>query len=113
MRPVCLLALVAVLTACGTAPDQDPEPPPLNHWTYAPAPVPAPARTDGGWQVTVYYTAVQKYHHGTPRTVTGCRGLNCAHGTADLGSYPADFVAAVQSEGTGLTTAGPYLNWSY
>jgi hypothetical protein len=67
----------------------------------------------GGWEITVYYTAVQSLHDGEPETVTGCRGLDCAHGDDDLGEYPADFVAAVRSEGTGRTAAGGYLNWSY
>ena len=66
-----------------------------------------------GWKITVYYTAVQAFHHGEPEAVTGCRGLDCAHGDDDLGEYPADFVAAVRDEGTGRTADGRYLNWSY
>jgi hypothetical protein len=69
-------------------------------------------RSDG-WTVTVYYTAVEKYHSGPPTRVTGCAHLDCSHGTADLGTYPADFVTAVKDEGTGRTAAGRYLNWSY
>ncbi|GAA3921102.1 hypothetical protein Aau02nite_35030 [Amorphoplanes auranticolor] len=82
----------------------------------APAPVSSPARTaavSSGWEITVYYTAVQSFHGGDPETVTGCRGLDCAHGDDDLGEYPAGFVAAVKDEGTGRTAAGTYLNWSY
>ncbi|GAA3334708.1 hypothetical protein GCM10020358_00200 [Amorphoplanes nipponensis] len=71
------------------------------------------AAVSGGWEITVYYTAVETLHDGEPETVTGCRGLDCAHGDADLGEYPADFVAAVRDEGTGRTAAGTYLNWSY
>lgn len=67
----------------------------------------------GGWTVTVYYTAVQRYHHGPPVPVTGCRTMNCRHGRADLGRYPADFVAAVREEGTGRTADDRYLNWSH
>jgi hypothetical protein len=66
-----------------------------------------------GWTVTVYYTAVEKYHSGAPTKVTGCPTLDCQHGNSDLGTYPKDFVAAVHDEGTGVTTAGRYLNWSY
>ncbi|GAA2702035.1 hypothetical protein Apa02nite_060690 [Actinoplanes palleronii] len=66
-----------------------------------------------GWEITVYYTAVEDYHDGTPTPVTGCPTLNCKNGTDDLGSYPADFVEAVQDEGTGRTSSGRYLNWSY
>jgi len=71
------------------------------------------AVVSGGWEITVYYTAVQSFHDGEPETVTGCRGLDCAHGDDELGEYPADFVAAVQDEGTGRTADGAYLNWSY
>jgi hypothetical protein len=79
----------------------------------SPAAGPTTAAVSGGWEVTVYYTAVQSFHDGEPETVTGCRGLDCAHGDDDLGDYPADFVAAVKDEGTGRTAAGRYLNWSY
>ncbi|MEV4702736.1 hypothetical protein [Actinoplanes sp. NPDC049316] len=74
--------------------------------------VTAPVLT-GGWEITVYYTAVEDHHSGEPEQVTGCRGLDCVHGDDDLGRYKADFVAAVQEEGTGRTAAGTYLNWSY
>ena len=67
----------------------------------------------GGWEITVYYTAVEDHHSGEPETVTGCRGLDCAHGDDDLGRYRSDFVDAVREEGTGRTAAGTYLHWSY
>jgi hypothetical protein len=73
----------------------------------------ATAAVSGGWEVTVYYTAVQGFHDGEPEAVTGCLGLDCAHGDDDLGTYPADFVAAVKDEGTGRTADGRYLNWSH
>lgn len=72
---------------------------------------------EAAWNVTVYYTAVESYHSGAPRTVTGCPVLDCSDGTADLGRHPADFVRAVRDEGTGRITAGEhagaYLNWSH
>ncbi|WP_306205206.1 hypothetical protein [Actinoplanes sp. RD1] len=71
------------------------------------------ASPSAGWEVTVYYTAVEEFHDGDGETVTGCRTIRCAHGDADLGDYPADFVAAVEEEGTGRTASGRYLNWSY
>jgi hypothetical protein len=41
----------------------------------------------------------------------------CDHGNELLGSFPRDFVQAVEDEGTGRITDGPhrgkYLNWSY
>lgn len=69
-----------------------------------------------GWQITVYYTAVESFHHGSTKQVTGCPVLNCSHGGDDLGEYPGDFVTAVHDEGAGRITggehAGKYLNWS-
>jgi hypothetical protein len=66
-----------------------------------------------GWTVTVYYTAVETYYDGAPVAVTGCPELDCAHGHADLGAHPKDFVTAVRDEGTGRLTGGGYLNWSH
>jgi len=43
--------------------------------------------SSGGWTITVYYTAVESFHTGTPTRVTGCPGINCQHGDADLGTY--------------------------
>ena len=92
--------LAAVLPAgCDNAPDRPPDT--------------AGASGGAGWLITVYYTAVQEYHSGAPTRVTGCPRLDCANGTADLGTYPADFVRAVRDEGTGRTADGRYLNWSY
>ncbi|AGL18067.1 hypothetical protein [Actinoplanes sp. N902-109] len=81
-----------------------------------PSGLPAPSgavTTSTGWEITVYYTAVEDLHGGDPTTVRGCLRLDCAHGHDDLGSYPSDFVAAVEAEGTGRTGSGRYLNWSY
>ncbi|GAA2848147.1 hypothetical protein Acy02nite_02320 [Actinoplanes cyaneus] len=65
------------------------------------------------WEITVYYTAVEDFHDGADTEVTGCTRLECKDGQDDLGSYPADFVEAVRDEGTGRTSSGQYLNWSY
>ena len=70
-------------------------------------------RRSAGWEITVYYTAVERFHDGEPTRVTGCPVLDCAHGADDLGTYPAGFVEAVRAEGTGRTGSGRYLNWSY
>ena len=51
--------------------------------------------TTTGWTVTVYYTAVEKYHSGSSTVVTGCPRLDCQHGKDTLGAYPKDFVQAV------------------
>lgn len=66
-----------------------------------------------GWTLTVYYTAVELFHAGAPTTVRGCTRLDCVDGDADLGTYPTGFVQAVKDEGTGRTTDGRYLNWSF
>lgn len=73
--------------------------------------------TEPAWRVTVYYTAVESYHHDATVRVVGCREQRCEHGTDELGRYPRGFVAAVREEGTGRITSGPhaarYLNWSH
>lgn len=77
------------------------------------SPTTSPVRTSAGWEITVYYTAVEEFHDGDPTPVTGCPKLDCSDGDDDLGTYPADFVDAVRDEGTGRTASGRYLNWSY
>jgi hypothetical protein len=103
---VVSLAVAAIVLAAGCAPTPEATAPPT-------APAPGRPSASPGWEITVYYTAVEEYHDGTPRRVTGCRVLDCAYGNDDLGGYPADFVTAVRDEGTGRITAGGYLNWSY
>ena len=128
MRAAALLALVLV-AGCGT--DRRPEiapvsvsPPPPTSAAASPSIVrtpvssrttttKAPSQISINWEITVYYTAVERFHTEDETDVTGCLRLDCAHGDDDLGSYPSDFVDAVQEEGTGLTNAGRYLNWSY
>ncbi|MCE7002147.1 hypothetical protein LWC34_04795 [Kibdelosporangium philippinense] len=79
-------------------------------------PSPTGPRLDG-WFVTVYYTAVEKYHVEPAESVRGCPRSECERGDAPLGEYPKGFVDAVQAEGTGRITSGPnagrYLNWSH
>jgi hypothetical protein len=78
--------------------------------------VAAPAPTPPGWQVTVYHTAVERFHDGPPRRVIGCVVPDCVAGRDHIGYHPGDFVDAVEFTGTGrLETgryAGHYLNWS-
>jgi len=86
------------------------------------ATVPEPTAPSGrgvastGWELTVYYTAVESFHSGARQNVTGCPNQNCAFGSTALGSYPQSFVGAVRTEGTGRITSGAqtgrYLNWS-
>ena len=73
---------------------------------------PAGPGASEGWTVTVYYTAVERFHSGATTAVTGCLKLDCENGHDSLGTYPASFVQAVQDEGTGLMKDGRYLNWS-
>lgn len=98
LAAVLLLAGVPPLSGCGAPPDPS-------------------ARTESGWEVTVYYTAVESFHDGEPIAVTGCPELDCDNGDDPLGSYPEDFVTAVEDEGTGRITSGDhdgeYLNWSH
>ena len=72
--------------------------------------------TTSGWHLTTYYTAVASLHHDAAVPVTGCLVRECANGHDDLGSYPGDFVQAVEDEGTGRIDVGPhagkYLEWS-
>lgn len=74
----------------------------------------SPAST---YEITVYYTAVETFHGGAAMAVYGRLSPADESGDALLGTYPAGFVEAVQSEGTGRITsgtyAGRYLNWSY
>lgn len=72
-----------------------------------------PAGAPAGWELTVYYTAVETLHTDATVTVTGCSKLNCSNGHDDLGGHPASFVQAVKDEGTGRLADGRYLNWSY
>jgi hypothetical protein len=70
-----------------------------------------------GWEITVYYTAVEHFHDGPPRRVAGCVILDCVDGTSHIGYFPSDFVDAVEFEGSGLMEtgryAGKYLNWAF
>lgn len=72
---------------------------------------------ESGWEITVYYTAVESFHDGETVEVTGCPELDCENGDDPLGEYPRDFVKAVKDEGTGRITSGDhegeYLNWSH
>ncbi|WP_328467914.1 hypothetical protein OHA21_50340 [Actinoplanes sp. NBC_00393] len=124
----CPLLLAAVLAGCGTAPPPAPSATAASPSAVATSPSAAafspsapaspprsvrPKRTTSGWEITVYYTAVEKYHDGEPTQVTGCPRLECSNGDDDLGTYPAGFVEAVEEEGTGRTSSGKYLNWSH
>jgi hypothetical protein len=78
-------------------------------------PANAATSTSSAWKITVYYTAVESFHHGKKVRVRGCREMGCRLKSI-LGEYPADFVKAVKDEGTGKITsgdhAGKYLCWS-
>jgi hypothetical protein len=121
VRRFASLTLVLVLAGCTTSsspddPDGTLTPrPPLTAQQPAESPRPplASASASPGWEVTVYYTAVAKFHSGDKTKVTGCPKIDCSHGRDELGSYPSDFVEAVKDEGAGKISDGKYLNWSY
>ncbi|WP_436530909.1 hypothetical protein [Actinoplanes sp. HUAS TT8] len=127
MRPGLVLAAMIVSATAGCGTDDEPSPPPSPTIqasvgksvgsTAAATTATATATPTGspstGWEITVYYTAVEDFHNGADTEVTGCAKLDCKNGTDDLGAYPADFVDAVKDEGTGRTSSGQYLNWSY
>lgn len=75
------------------------------------------ASVSSDWHLTVYYTAVESYHHGDAQTITGCKTRDCTNGNDNLGVFPSDFTDKVKNEGSGRITsapnAGKYLNWSY
>jgi hypothetical protein len=77
---------------------------------------PIPLGPSDGWEVSIYFTAVESYYSGPPQDVIGCLRLECVNGSDPLGTYPSDFVQAVRDEGTGRIVRGPnagrYLNWS-
>lgn len=76
-------------------------------------PTPSAPSTDEGWQVTVYYTAVESFHSGPSVPVRGCPVMDCENGHDLLGNFPQSFAKAVKDEGTGRTNSGRYLNWSH
>ncbi|WP_433048058.1 hypothetical protein [Dactylosporangium sp. CS-033363] len=126
-RFVLTLATALVLAACGgddTPPaaqvSETPGHPPGTGAYPGSATPPIPQVTGkvvelAGWEVTVYYTAVQSLHTDKSTEVTGCPTIDCGKNRNQqrLGSFPASFVKAVKDEGTGKTTDGRYLNWSY
>lgn len=68
------------------------------------------------YTITVYYTAVESFHTDAAVNVSGCLIRDCAFGNKLIGTYPASFIKATKTEGTGRITsgvnAGKYLNWS-
>ncbi|WP_432975169.1 hypothetical protein [Dactylosporangium sp. CA-233914] len=122
-----LLAAVLMLCACGgdkqpaALPSEAPgHPPETGAYPGEPSRTPVPGVSGRpveltGWEVTVYYTAVETLHTDAATEVTGCPTIDCGKGRDQqrLGSFPASFVKAVKDEGTGRTRDGRYLNWSY
>ncbi|GAA3295098.1 hypothetical protein GCM10020218_075440 [Dactylosporangium vinaceum] len=123
------LATTALLAACsGAQPapqaltsEAPGHPPETAAYPGSASESPIPAVTAGtaveltGWEVTVYYTAVEKLHSDARQEVEGCPTIDCGknRNQRKLGSFPASFVKAVKDEGTGRTADGRYLNWSY
>lgn len=95
------------------APGQSPTSTPTPGVT--PTPAPGPVSTEA-YTITVYYTAVESFHTTAVQSVKGCLIRDCAFGNSVIGNYPASFIKATKTEGTGRITsganAGKYLNWS-
>jgi hypothetical protein len=72
--------------------------------------------SSASYLITVYYTAVESFHTDAAQNVSGCLIRECSFGSSLIGSYPANFIKATKTEGTGRITsganAGKYLNWS-
>jgi hypothetical protein len=82
-----------------------------------PMPTPAPGTVSAeSYTITVYYTAVESFHTDAAQSVSGCLVRDCSFGNSLIGSYPASFIKATKTEGTGRITSGAntgkYLNWS-
>lgn len=126
------LLVAALLAGCGGSQDQPQDqpqaltseppghPPETAAYPGESSAPPIPAVTGRaveltGWEVTVYYTAVEALHTDKGTEVTGCPTIDCGRGRNQqrLGTFPASFVKAVKDEGTGKTRDGRYLNWSY
>ncbi|MEV5575372.1 hypothetical protein AB0L06_35485 [Spirillospora sp. NPDC052269] len=93
------------------SPDMRAAPPPADPGSVVPLGKP------GSWRVTTYYTAVESLHGGAQTAVKGCTSVHCSNGHTPLGSYPADFLRIIRTEGSGRITSGPqegrFLNWSH
>src|SRR5689334_23440564 len=99
-----MLAVLLALVGCdaGGGPDTVVPSPTLPSGLATGTPSPPPdSTTSAGWTLTVYYTAVEQFHHGAAVPVTGCLVVNCVQGHDALGSHPKDFVDAVRTEGSG------------
>lgn len=103
------------------SPTQTQAPTPTPTPSPSPASTPVPATATGSvsaeaYTITVYYTAVESFHTDAAQNVSGCLIRDCSFGNSLSGSYPASFVKATKTEGTGRITsganAGKYLNWS-
>ena len=62
----------------------------------------------GRYTITFYYTPVESFFTGPLQAITGCTSIDCASGLQSLGAFPSDFIAAVQMQGSGRITSGPY-----
>ena len=59
---------------------------------------------------------MESFHTDAAVNVSGCLIRACSFGNKLIGTYPASFIKATKTEGTGRITsgmnAGKYLNWS-
>jgi hypothetical protein len=89
------------------APSRAPAVAPPPRPAAAPAP-PAPPPPSAGWSLIAFYTPVESFHSGAPQAIQGCATPDCPNGVEALGSYPSDFLQAVQQVDAGRVTSGAY-----
>ena len=116
---VSALALVAVLVVyrpAHSAGSNGPHAAPLASLPPGPTGRQPTVGGSAGWALDLFYTPVEKYHHGPLIAVSGCPRAACTGRPVALGKYPSRFLTAVRAQGSGMITCGKrtgrYLSWS-
>ena len=78
LRPAVVLLAAGMLVGC--APSGEPSGVPAG-----PTAADAGADRQSGWEVTVYYTAVESFHDDETVEVRGCLTIDCTNGDDLLG----------------------------
>jgi hypothetical protein len=103
------LSRLTILAPMGVAPVERVTTPTVNQRL-------ATAQESGGWEISTYFTAVERYYDGPVIDLRGCPSIDCSEGDTDLGRFRRDFLEAVKAEGSGRLSSSrrtaEYLNWS-